>query len=156
VSLHAVQHGPDVPKLLDDLRYALDRVDGSVWSEAAQIAQRLGAAEPFAAALRMVPVGASLAERLGLTQSEPAELRLLQDGDALIGLALEQFLAERSLGGRARIAWAKLLPAPEDIRFGYPIARTGRLGLSCAYALRALRLARRTPAALAAWRRARR
>ncbi len=156
VSLHAIQHGQDVPKPLDDLRHALDRLDEPVWSEAARIAQRLDAAEPFAAALRMVPDGAALAERLGLTHSESAEVRLLRDGDGLVALALEQFLAERSLRGRARLAWAKLLPSPDYIRLGYPIARTGTLGLICGYAQRVMRLARRTPAALAAWRNAQR
>ncbi len=156
VSLHAIQHGQDVPKPLDDLRHALDRLDEPVWSEAALIAQRLGAAEPFAAALRMVPAGAALAERLGLTHSESAEVRLLRDGDALIALALEQFLAEPSLRGRARMAWAKLAPSPDYIRLGYPIARTGGLGLACGYVQRVMRLARRTPAALSAWRSARR
>jgi hypothetical protein len=156
VSLHAIQHGQDVPKPLDDLRHALDRLDEPVWSEAALIARRLGAAEPFAAALRMVPSGAALAERLGLTHSESAEVRLLRDGEALIALALEQFLAERSLRGRARLAWAKLVPSPDYIRLGYPIARTGGLGLACGYAQRVMRLARRTPAALVAWRNARR
>jgi Uncharacterised nucleotidyltransferase len=156
VSLHAVQHGLDVPKPLEDLRHALDALDQPTWSEAAQIAQRLDAAEPFAASLRMVPAGASLAERLGLTQSESAEVRLLRDGDALVALALEQFITERSWRGRARLAWAKLLPSPDYIRLGYPVARTGGLGLARGYAQRVMRLARRTPAALAAWRNARR
>jgi hypothetical protein len=156
VSLHAVQHGHDVPKPLEDLRHALDRLDWPVWSEAAQIARRLDAAEPFAAGLRMAPAGASLAEQLGLTRSEPAEVRLLRDGDTVIALALEQFLAERSWRRRAQIIWAKLLPSPDYIRFCYPIASTGQLGLAFGYLQRVMRLARRTPAALVAWRGARR
>jgi hypothetical protein len=156
VALHAVQHGRYVPKPLDDLRHALDRLDAEVWREAARIAQRLGAAEPFAAGLRMLPDGASLAERLALTQSEPTEVQLLRDGEALIALVLEQFLAERSFRARARLAWAKLLPPPDYIRMGYPIAHTGPLGLARGYLQRVRRLTRRTPAALAAWRRARR
>jgi Uncharacterised nucleotidyltransferase len=156
VAQHAAQHGRDVPKPLEDLRHALSRLDRAVWSEAAEIAGRLGAAEPFAAGLRMVPAGASLAEQLALTSSEPAAVRLLRDGDGVIALALEQLLAERSWRGRARIASAKLLPSPDYIRFWYPIARTGPLGLARGYLQRVGRLVRRTPAALAAWRRARR
>jgi hypothetical protein len=156
VTLHAVQHGQYVPKPLDDLRHALERLDYEVWIEAAQIAERLGAAEPFAAGLRMLSAGESLAERLGLTRSEPPEVQLLRDGEGLIALALEQFVTEPSFRGRARLAWAKLLPSPDYIRMGYPIAHAGPLGLACGYVQRVGRLGRRTPAALAAWRRARR
>jgi Uncharacterised nucleotidyltransferase len=155
VALHAVQHGHH-PKPLEDLRHALDALQPSTWSEAAQIAGRLDAAEPFAAGLRMLPAGAAVAERLELTDSESAEVRLLRDGDALIALALEQFLTERSWRRRARLAWAKLLPSPDYVRLGYPIARTGTLGLIRGYGQRALALAQQTPAALAAWRNARR
>jgi hypothetical protein len=155
VALHAVQHGHDVPKPLDDLRRAVELVDQSVWRDAAEIAGRLGASAPFAAGLRMIPAGATVADGLELTRSEPAEVRLLRDGDALIALALEQFLGERSARARVRMAWAKLLPSPDYIRMGYPIARAGTVGLVRGYIQRWVRLVRRSPAALAAWRRAR-
>ena len=64
VVLHAAQHGIDEPKPLEDLRRAAHLVDATAVRAAAEMATALGAAESFAAGLRLESLLAGLTPEL--------------------------------------------------------------------------------------------
>lgn len=154
--LHAAQHGQVEGTPIDDLKLAVASLDDSLWREAAELAARIGASEPFAVGLRMVAGGATLAGRLALPRNASTRVRLVSEGNALVALGLEQLLEEPSAVGRAKLLLTKLVPSPDYIRLAYPPARPGRVGLLEAYLARTRRLLRHTPAAVTALRAARR
>jgi hypothetical protein len=154
--LHVAQHGREDRQPLADLERALAAVEDPTWGEAAELARELGASSAFAAGLRVLPSGSELAERLGLASGASAQVRLQLEGNALIALAIEQFLTKPTWPARLRFAWAKLLPSPAYVLAGYPARRPGVLGVLEAYGRRVAHLGRSAPRALAALREARR
>ncbi|MGI8801073.1 MAG: lasso peptide biosynthesis B2 protein [Solirubrobacteraceae bacterium] len=140
VALHLVGHG-ERAKLVDDLERALARFTLDVWREAAQLAGRLGASDAFAAALRHVGDGRRVADALGLERSTDPTLHLaLGAAPRTARLVLDL----REAGARPAALLAVLVPElfPPAIHMHehYPLARRGRVGLLCAYAVRPFQL----------------
>ena len=155
-ALHAANHGPGWPRGIEDLRRALRRFDVDVWEDAHGLAKALDAESPFAEGLQLVPEGEPLRLRLGLTDGNSVK-RLLAWEDAPWGArALEEIRSAPGVGARLRLIARLLIPTPRAMRLDTSLARRGPRGLAAAYALRPLHLAARLPAALQAWRRARR
>jgi len=154
LALHAVYAEEEKP--LRDLSRALERLDFEHWVAAAGLAERLHAVPFMAAGLRLVEGGATLAERLGLPEAAPLELRLRElDAPRQAALVSHAFTTGGLRGG-VTVAARVLVPRMAYMRSQFPLARRGPLGLAVAYALRPLRMARRSLPALIALRRARR
>jgi hypothetical protein len=155
VALHAVQHGGSEPKPLADLERALGTFERECWSEAAALAARLLALPAFAAGVRLLPAGARLAAELELGHEAPLEVVLRAGGASPGALAVNRIVDGSGWFGRLRLVWGTLLPSPAFMRFFFPLARRGLLGLVAAYAVRLGTRTRRLPAGVAEWRRAR-
>jgi hypothetical protein len=151
VALHALLHGVGHPKTLRDLERALERVERSVWEDAAGLARDLGGEDAFGASLRLVARGRPLATELGLPdRPAPRTLRLLASTDEP-GIAIERLLATAGFGSRLRVVGSTVMPTPRFMRVRYALARRSRRGLVCAYLLRPLELAVKLPGAMHAW-----
>jgi hypothetical protein len=158
VALHAAQHESDsFERPLEDLERALRQVDEGYWNEAAGLANRLRAAPTFAAGLRLHPDGAGLAVRLGLPHDRPLMLSLREQGGGSPMVTLERLATAQGLGARLRLLARRFAPPPDYMRWRYPaLARRGWLGLGLAYVWRPLSIMPKLPAAVMAWKRARR
>ncbi len=155
VALHAAQHGKDEQKPLDDLGRALELVPAELWTEAAELAERLGAIDAFATGLRLLPAGQALASRLRLGSAGSVESTLLVDPVPL-ALGFEHLSTVHGVGAKALIVLRELIPTPAFMRWWSPLARRGRAGLALAYCWRPVWLATRAVPGFLAWRRARR
>lgn len=154
LALHAAQHGPDEPPVVDDLARALEIVDGDGWREASALARRAGAAAAFAAGLRTLPEGQAVARALALSEASTPELELRRAGEPHTALAFERLAGTPGTGAKARRLAHELAPPPSFMRDWLPVASRGRLGLALAYLYRPLWLARWAPRGYLAWRRA--
>lgn len=158
VALHAAQHqsdGFDQPR--DDLERAVRLADEWHWQEAMGLASRLRATPTFAAGLRLDPVGARLADRLELPQDHPLMLSLREKGGRSLVVTLERLATTPGMGARLRLVARRLVPPRDYMVWLYPrLARRGPAGLALAYLGRLASTVLRLPAAVVAWRRARR
>jgi hypothetical protein len=153
IAVHAVQHaGRGQP--LEDLRRALATADDPTWCAAATLAKRTGALGPFAVALTLVDPGPQLLKRLSLEASADTATYLQAHGGAEGSVTFLRLAEERGLRERVALVVAKLVPTADFLRYKYPIARRGRLGLLAAYAWRPVWLGLRAPAAWRSWRNA--
>jgi hypothetical protein len=126
VALHAAQHGPDHPRPLSDLEYAVDRWPASVWQQAAELARELDAGPAFAAGLRLVPDGARVADDLGLPPTDDLEWELHNLEARPRGTFHLHALSEaRGLGARLRLLRRALFPPREWILWEDPLAHRG-------------------------------
>ena len=155
VALHAAQHGRDEQKPLNDLARAIELVPEALWSEAVELAKRLGATDAFATGLRLLGPGQSLASRLGLGDAGSAEATLLIDPVPL-ALGFEHLSTVPGVRAKSLILLRELVPTPAFMRWWSPLARRGRAGLALAYCWRPAWLATRAVPGFLAWRRARR
>jgi hypothetical protein len=153
VAVHAIQHGGH-GQPLEDLRRALAIVDDSGWQEAAEFAERSGAAGPFALALGLLEPGRELLERMGLDGSADAAAHLRARGAVPGSVTLLRFAEAGSIAQRMSLLVAKLAPSTDFLRYKYPIAGRGRLGLLAARAWHPLWMCLHAPSAWRAWRRA--
>jgi hypothetical protein len=156
VALHAAHHGTTAPKPLADLDRALERLDLATWKAAAALAEDLGAAEPFAAGLRVTSRGSALAVELGLQEIASPQRKLMASSQPPGALGLLRIAESRGAAGRLTAIRDTLFPAPSYMRASYPGARRGTRGLLLAYGARLLARAQRLPAAVRALRAARR
>ena len=155
IALHAAHHGTERPGALEDVRRATVRLPVATWADARELAERARAADAFAAGLRVTAEGSALADSLGLGSPMPPWLWLkTHDGDERAE-RLARLAATPGRRDRAVLAARLLVPPPHLMRTFVPLARRGRLGLAAAYVLRPAMLARRAPAALRDWGRAR-
>jgi Uncharacterised nucleotidyltransferase len=160
VALHALQHrvaNPDVPpaqKALEDLRRAVAGADLALWRETARMAASVGAEIQLAGALRLVSGGQELAARLGLPVGEAADAatRALL---AMRASGYERLALTTDLRARVRLVVRALFPSRVLMRWYYPRACRGRVGLAIAYASRLSVVIRRAPSEMRAWHRAR-
>jgi hypothetical protein len=149
VATHAAQHGPDDPRPLADLRYALERWPAQVWQQAAELAAELDATVAYAAGLRLVSAGADLAVLLELPPSDDLEWDMRNRSARPRGTFHVQALVEaRSLRERAHLVRLALLPKREWIVFQDPRAAKGGLPLVLARVRHVLRAPRWAFAAL--------
>lgn len=128
VVLHAAQHGATEPKPIEDLRRSGLVVTDDQLRRAAILAARTGAAESFAAGLRLNP---SLAARLPDLVALPGNLlvkALAGDGHKTPGLVLlaraQSANRRRSLRILARAIW----PTPGFLRIGLSTNHSQRPG----------------------------
>lgn len=158
-ALHTVMHlaSYDTPqsKPTEDLRRALSQLDRPSWQRAAELARRLGVDDEMGCRLRMLPDGEALAGELGLpavgklwSYGRWAIVQGNQPGDIY---PFVSFSSVRALSGRARWVVQRQFPSPDYMRFRYPVARKGRIGLAMSYLVRALDSAARLPGALRSW-----
>ena len=156
LALHAAQNGPIDVKAITDLERGLTKVDRSDWTEAARVAELIGAEQAFAAGLRLVPAGHNLADELSLTREMTVELALRTQSATQDALFFERFLVASGARRKAALLLRKLFPTPETMRETFALARRGSLGLLCAWAVHPFSLGRRFGPAIYAWHRARR
>jgi Uncharacterised nucleotidyltransferase len=147
VAVHALKHGPP-QRWSSELRLAINRTADSMWWEAAKIATRVDALGPFTVGLQTIPSGRELVDRLGLHSVADAEAHLRALGFTPGSLTLLH--VANAAGSRARLSliMAKLGPSPAFMRYQYPLARRGRLGLAAAYGSRFVAMCRQAPAGL--------
>jgi Uncharacterised nucleotidyltransferase len=150
VALHAAHHGTSERKPIDDLERALVRLDRDGWASAARLAAEIGAAEPFAAGLRLVPAGGALAGELGLAATTSSEVELRANPPAPLAIHLEWLRQARGPRAKARLVWRLLFP-PRAFMEPPPGTRRPRLALARAYLARIAKL-RHLPATLRARR----
>ena len=155
-ALHAAVHGRARERSVRDLERAVERLGEGAWADAARLADELGAAEAFAAGLRIVPAGERLAARLGLPEVRSPQ-RILLAGDQPAGsLGLLRVMRPAPPRERLRALRHGLFPAPAYMRASSPLAARGRTGLALAYLARAGRRTLQLPAAVRAVRASRR
>jgi hypothetical protein len=155
VVLHAIQHGRERSKPMQDLEQAVQRVDFATWQRAATLSSKLGAEPIFAAGLRLTPVGVELADRLQLPVqpvSRLIHLRAMTPPDTAGGI--ERLVTTPGLAPRLAQVAHELIPSPAFMRIWKPMARRGRLGLTCAYIWRPFWLVVKLPEGIRAWRQA--
>ncbi len=155
VVIHALQNSLSSDRTTADLTTALSVAPDEVWRDAAHLAAQLGAQGAFAAGLAASPPGVALCRRIGVhpAQPLPVTIQLLAHGAVSSGApALAHF--SQLVGWRARLAFAgrKMLPPPSYVRSlstfgGPPSSKT-----MPSYAFYWLRLLRKAPGAVRAWR----
>lgn len=155
VALHTAHHGPS-DRALSELSRALERADEDTWRAAAQLARQLEALDVFLSGLRLVPAGQALAARLGIETDRRLEVALLGEESRSSALTLDRFAHAGGVRTGLSMIRHKLVPPKTFIRRWSPLARRGGAGLMIAYAWRPVWVLIRVPAALRAWRRARR
>lgn len=154
ISLHAVQHGGEtLPKAMIDLERALTQVPEATWKQALELAERLQAAETFAAGLQLTPEGRRLSTRIGADRDGSTAVSLRLEW-APLSEGFEELARTPGLGAKLALLVRELVPNPAFMRWWTPLARRGRLGLVASYPWRWLWLAYRVVPGYRAWRRA--
>jgi hypothetical protein len=138
-----------------DLAHALERVAADDWERARDIAAELDATASFAAGLRLLPEGEVLSERLGVADARSVDT-ILRTGTVPLAEGLNELLKIPGALAKVRVAFGEVFPRPGFMRWWSPLARRGRRGLAAAYVWRPVYLLLRLPAAVAAWKAARR
>jgi hypothetical protein len=149
VALHAAQHGPHVPRPLEDLRRALEVADESVWLQAAALARTLGATAQLGTGLRLLPEGEQIADRLGLSR----DAALAAEPTAL---GFQRLATAQGAVAKLGVLASEIVPSPHFLRWWRPWTRHGRVALAAGYAYRIGWLVAHAPAGWHAWRSARR
>jgi hypothetical protein len=141
LALHAAQHGPEDSKAIGDLRRGIDRWPAQVWRDAAAWADRLTAAESFAAGLRLLPDGQLLADEvLGLPDSDRRSIEIELKNMRPRGTYHVGALASaRTWGERATVIRHALFPTRAWILWQYRWSGRSRRHLLLAYGLHLLR-----------------
>jgi Uncharacterised nucleotidyltransferase len=140
LATHAAQHGLAFDKHLNELTLAVERWAPEVWDAGAALAEEIGASEPFAAGLRLVPDGAALASRLSLRTTELADWEIRNRNSRPRGtFHLRALGDDQSWSSRVDIVRRSVLPRRDWITYEYPWARSGRVQLAAAYGLHLLR-----------------
>jgi hypothetical protein len=155
VALHVAQHGYGDAQPRRDLEAALDLLPHEIWIKAREVASELDALPGFSTGLRLSPRGAALTERLGVAGEASVEA-LLQVAHVPLAHGFEELATTPGLRGKLSVLARELAPTPDFMRWWFPPARRGRLGLVAGYVWRPLYLALRAGPGLVAWQRARR
>lgn len=156
IALHNAHHGTRRPQTLIDVDRAIERLSITVWSDALRLADQLGAAQPFAAGLRLTRRGNELADRLGLGEPASVDMWLKTNPSSNGAWVLDRFANTRTLRGRLHVCVRVLVPPAVAMRKFVPLARRGGPGLALAYLLRPMWLVLRAGPAGRDWLRARR
>lgn len=140
IATHAAQHGPGHGKVIRDLELALERWSPDVWIEAAELARRIDALDPFAAGLRLVPRGAQAALSLRLPATPELDWEVRNLGARPRGrFHLHAFREARTPAARLAVLRRALLPPRDWLVRDYPWAWRGGVRLRLAYLLHVLR-----------------
>lgn len=160
VVLHAAEHGTERAPSLHDLVVALERLELSVWEEAAALARETQADAAFESGLRLMSAGVELLERLGVSGHDDSSWELAQilrdeePGEGLVQ-GLVWFRSVRGLKAKAALLLFKAFPPQAVLATWSPLARRGFGGLVVARMWRPLWLLLRAPGAIVRYRRAR-
>jgi hypothetical protein len=132
-AIHAAQHGPDDPKPLADLAYALERWPRHVWQDAAGLAAELDAVGVLTAGLRLLPAGERMAQELDLPPAAAIEWEIHNRAERPRGTFHLQALIEAH-GVRERLGVVRriLFPKREWILYEDPRAAKGGARLAVA------------------------
>jgi hypothetical protein len=154
VALHAAHHTEAKP--LEDLRRALLLTDEELWTAAWELAEELDGAPVFATGLRRLPEGAELARGLGIGAEVRSARHDLRHDRVPTAEGIDELLSpDLSFAERVRTIGRELFPRPEFMRWWFPPARRGRLGLLLGYAWRWIWLVWHAPRGFRAARRRR-
>jgi len=153
VALHAAHNGTGNSKSLEDLRRALVQLPRASWVQAADLARTLHAQQPFAAALGLVPEASAVIDELDLPPVTSVMVLLQARSAPTLAAGLERLAQAEGNGARLRLIGRELFPSARVLRHMVPVARDY---LALGHAVRARRLLRELPAAVRAWRSARR
>jgi putative nucleotidyltransferase-like protein len=153
IALHAVQHGGETwEKPMMDLEQGIAKAPQPIWIEARQLAERLDAAETFAAGIRLTAAGRDLASTIGAEQGHTVDAALRLDW-VPTAEGFRQLSQTRGLRRRLAIVLREAFPSRAFMRWWSPLARRGNAGLVLAYCWRPLWLAYRAVPGYLAWRR---
>ena len=156
VALHAAAHGSGYRRTLADLERALEHVPRAVWSEAAEMAERLGTLGEFSAGLVLLPEGLELAREMRLEGTPSVETALRAHNAPLTAIGFERLWRTRGKRAKLELIAREIAPPRAFMRVRFPVARRGRVGMAAAYAWRPVSLFVHGGAGFVAWRRERR
>jgi hypothetical protein len=140
LATHAAQHGPTYIKGLGELSLALERWPLDVWRQAASLAAEVGAADAFAAGLRLVPQGAWTTAELQLADPTALDWEIRHLGERPRGaFHVDAFRDAATLRDRLGLARKALLPNPRWLAVEYHWAKRGPVRLALAYGLHLVR-----------------
>jgi hypothetical protein len=145
LALHMAQHGPEFARTREDLERAIARAPRSAWFAAVDLARRLRAETSMAAGLLSVQGGRQLCETLGLHLEDAVASEGSASFHAAQGLAW--LIESRGVRAKAHYIRIKLFPPSSVMRSRARWARSGRLALALAYAVRLARIAWHAPRA---------
>ena len=154
LALHAAQNGPIDIKAVADLERGLAKVSRTDWERAVVLAKQIGAAEAFAAGLRLVPAGQALADDLSLTRRLTVELALRTQSAPPEAMFFERLRESQGARRKAALLLRRLFPTPASLRDKSELARRGTVGMFVARVVHPLGVAVRFGPASIAWLRA--
>ncbi len=156
LSLNTAHHGRANEKTMRDLARALSQISAATWHEAAVLAERLDAVPSFAAGLRLDPRGDGLLRELDIDAAPTPQVALRAETAPPLAQGLGWLTELPTARARIKFVVRSVFPPPDFMRLWAPSARRGNAWLAAAYCWRPLWMAARLPAAVRAWRRARR
>ena len=154
VALHAARHA-DLPRPAEDLERALRVADRHTWTEAAELADRIGGRDGFSAGLHILPAGVELAESIGVAPPQSTRALLLLQSPPPGADGLDALFTTRGVRARGRLVARTLVPTRRWMLASTARARRGPGWLAASYLWHPIGVMARLPAALRAWRRAR-
>jgi hypothetical protein len=154
--LHAAHDGIANRKSLAALARGLDVLPENIWMDALPVAQALQADESFGAGLRLLPRGATIADRLKLPVSKGLDVRLHAISPPPLAMGFASLSRINGFSRKVAFIMRNLFPTPAYLRFLFPIAARGPLGMVAAYVCRWAVLGRYALPSYRAWRRIRR
>lgn len=155
VALHWAHNGFRQTSRLDDLDRAARRLPLDVWSEAAGMADALGALAPFVAGLNLHESGREVVSRLGLDAHIPTGVALRAGSAPPLAVGFDRLFTTPGIRAKIACLAREVVPTPAGMRYWSPLARRGPAGLVSAYLWRPLYLFLHAPRAMIAWRRVR-
>lgn len=150
--LHAAHDGIGNQRSVDDLARGLTIVPPTVWHEALTLSVQLKAEASFGAGLRLLPSGMAVADQLKLSRSSAVDVRLHAISAPPLAFGFAALHETRGIGPKVRFLTRNLVPTPSFMRFLFPIARRGRLGMAAAYVCRWFSLLRHVAPGYRTWR----
>lgn len=155
VALHAAAPATSA-KPLRDLVSAIGVFDPLTWSDAATVAERVGAAGSFRAGLELVEEGRAVAAGLDLRAPVTADHWLAGRRSSRVSVHLAAVLQPSGAGGRMRFVLSKTFPSRAFLRLHDPRVRGGRVALARGYGRRWRTIVAGLPRAVIEVRQARR
>ena len=157
VATHVTHHGKDTPRPFEDLRRAAVRFDDETWRRAAELAELVGLAAPFAHGLRFTPESAVVASRLRITARPTPDVALAAQTPPTTARGWLRLARASGPRGKARTLRRAVMPTPEYMRaWWYHYQRRPPAPLPVMYARRWGHLVTDAPRAIRAVLRARR
>lgn len=155
LALHVAQHADPYAQPGTDLERAIEKLPFSTWEKAADLALRLDAVPAFAAGLRLIPEGAEIADRLNLPTASSLEASL-RFKRAPLALGFEHLAQTSGIWRKLRLILSEVFPTPAFLRWWWPFASRGVIGLATAYVWRVIWVVGHIVPGYYTWQKARR